>query len=120
MLCPSCQLRYLHHFQLNHPNVAEQVMSVAEAVQQLGGEQIRTYSQTGSILFSLKNGKTKESYVENSIQRLLGLQVDVVDRATRLSEVIQKAEEAKDESRQAYILQQYGLQERLDHLWVYR
>lgn len=101
-------------------SVAREMLSVAEAVQQLGGEQIQTYSQTGSVLFALKNGSGKDTFIENSIQRLLGLKVDVVDRATRLSEAIQQAEEARDESRQAYILQQYGLKERLDHLWVYR
>jgi Protein of unknown function (DUF1697) len=101
-------------------NVNQEIMKIAEAVQQLGGEQIRTYSQSGSVLFSLKNGGNKETFIENNIQRTLGLKVDVVDRATRLSEVIELAEKAKDESRQAYILQQYGLKERLDHLWVYR
>jgi hypothetical protein len=101
-------------------SVTGETMSVAEAIQQLGGEQIRTYAQTGSVLFSLKNGGNKDTFIENSVERLLGLKVDVVDRATVLSNVIQQAEEAQDESRQAYILQQYGLKERLDHLWVYR
>lgn len=101
-------------------NVGAEVLRVAEAIQQLGGERIQTYAQSGSVLFSLKDAESKETTVEAAIKRQLGLNVDVFDRATRLSEVIEEAEKAKDEARQAYILQQYGLKERLDHFWVYR
>lgn len=101
-------------------SVAGEVMNVAQLVQQLGGEQIRTYSQSGTILFSLRNGENQDTTFEKAIKRQLGLTVDVFDRAIRLSEVIEEAEKAKDEDRQAYILQQYGLKERLDHFWVYR
>ena len=101
-------------------SVAGEVMNVAQLVQQLGGEQIKTYSQTGTVLFSLRNGENQDTTFENTIKRQLGLNVDVFDRAIRLSEVIEQAEKAKDEDRQAYILQQYGLKERLDHFWVYR
>lgn len=101
-------------------DVSNEVMAVAQAIQQLGGEQIQTYSQTGSILFSMRNSESKDTTIEAAIKRTLGLDVDVFDRATRLSQVIEEAESAKDEARQTYILQQYGLKERLDHFWVYR
>ncbi len=104
----------------NRTDVSKEVMAVAQAIQQLGGEQIQTYSQTGSILFSMRNAESKDTTIESAIKRLLGLDVDVFDRATRLSEVIEEAEKAKDEARQAYILQQFGIKERLDHFWVYR
>ncbi|MFO0939169.1 MAG: DUF1697 domain-containing protein [Pirellulales bacterium] len=104
----------------NSGDVSKEVMAVAQAIQQLGGEQIQTYSQTGSILFSMRNAESKDTTIEAAIKRNLGLEVDVFDRATRLSQVIEEAEAAKDESRQTYILKQYGLKERLDHFWVYR
>ncbi len=71
-------------------SVAGEVMNVAQLVQQLGGEQIRTYSQSGTILFSLRNGENQDTTFEKAIKRQLGLTVDVFDRAIRLSEVIEE------------------------------
>jgi hypothetical protein len=97
-----------------------QVLAVAETIVQLGAKDVKTFSQTGTVLFSLPKGNGQEKNIQEVISRQLGLKVDVVDRANRLSEVIQMAEQAQDEVRQNYILQQYGLKERLDHIWVYR
>lgn len=99
--------------------IGQLMRDVAQTVSSLGGQQIRTYARSGHVVFSNQTSG-QESKIEQAIERQLGIQVKVVDRTIPLGEVIRKAEQAKDEQEQTYILQQYGLQERLDHYWVYR
>jgi|LakMenEpi03Aug12_release.lakeMendotaPanAssembly.Ray.scaffolds.fasta_scaffold00289_14 hypothetical protein len=100
-------------------SVGQLMKDLAQTVSSLGGQQIKTYSRTGHVVFSNQTGG-QESKIQQAIERQLGVQVKVVDRTIPLGDVIRKAELAKDEQEQSYILQQYGLQERLDHYWVYR
>ena len=92
---------------------------MAQLLSRMGGQQIRTYARSGTIVFSNQTAD-QEKAIEEAIQRQLGLEVRVVDRAIPLSGVIRRAELARDEQEQAYILEQFGLEERLDHYWLYR
>ncbi|MBX3420079.1 MAG: hypothetical protein KF752_00845 [Pirellulaceae bacterium] len=97
----------------------ELIKEIAQSLHGLGAERIRTYGLAGGAVFSLQ-ATGQEKTIQDAIQRQLGIGVKVVDRAIPLGEVIRKAELAGDERQQEYVLEQYGLKERLDYFWTYR
>lgn len=100
-------------------NLPQALREMAQSVSDLGGQQIRSYTGSGSLVFS--NPKAdQESSIEQAVRRQIGVQIRIVNRTIPLSEAIRKAELAKDQEEQDYILEQFGLKERLDHYWVYR
>jgi hypothetical protein len=100
-------------------NLSQVLRDMAQQVSDLGAQQIRAYSSNGNLIFS-NSTPDQEAKIQQTILQNMGIQVRVVNRTLPLSQAIRQTELAKDEEEQDYVLEQFGLKERLDHYWVYR